>query len=345
MTKVKEKLENYLSQVNHQINISEKINKGVKKLENEEKNIFKIVSYVSTINKNKNKMNSLTQELMKSIKFSYKEEESNIKYEELYFNECFHVLKKIEKGNCELDYGGQAYGRILFDTNTSQVYYIDGCYSDKINIYENYNNFKSKIINKTITLQSQISGTYSVIHKGLFYFFELKNNNNTNNLIKYDLIQNKILNSKNILPDAILGNSQNNWGGYNDIILITDNYNLYAVYSSNNNNKRISIAMIDENNLNVIKIWNTDSKEKNQCGPIFMINNILYHIKDYSSENVSVIYSYNLENEKSTNINIPFENKGGYDSSLTYYPDFNCLMTVNNRKIYKYNIVLDKSPS
>ena len=43
MTKVKEKLENYLSQVNHQINISEKINKGVKKLENEEKNIFKIV--------------------------------------------------------------------------------------------------------------------------------------------------------------------------------------------------------------------------------------------------------------------------------------------------------------
>ena len=301
MTKVKEKLENYLSQVNHQINISEKINKGVKKLENEEKNIFKIVSYVSTINKNKNKMNSLSQELMKSIKFSYKEEESNIKYEELYFNVCFYELKKIEKGNCELDYGGQIQGRILFDTNTSQVYYIDGYNSNIINIYENYNNFKSKIINKTITLQSQISGTYSVIHKGFFYFFELKNYNNTNNL--------------------------------------------YAVYSSNNNNKRISIAKIDENNLNVIKIWNTDSKEKGQCGPIFMINNILYHIKSYNSENDSVIYSYNLENEKSSNINIPFENKGGNDSSLTYYPNFNCLMTVNNQMICKYNIVLDKSPA
>jgi len=345
VTKVKEKLENYLSQVNHQINISEKINKGVKKLENEEKNIFKIVSYVSTINKNKNKMNSLSQELMKSIKFSYKEEESNIKYEELYFNGIIYELKKIEKGNCELDYGGKTQGRILFDTNTSQVYYIDGYNSNIINIYENYNNFKSKIINKTITLQSQISGTYSVIHKGFFYFFELKNNNNTNNLIKYDLIQNKILNSKTILPDAILGNSQNCWSGCNDIILITDKYNLYAVYSSKNNNKRISIAKIDENNLNVIKIWNTDSKEKGQCGPIFMINNILYHIKSCSSENDSVIYSYNLENEKSSNINIPFENKGGYDSSLTYYPNFNCLMTVNNYKIYKYNIVLEKSPA
>ena len=98
-----------------------------------------------------------------------------------------------------------------------------------------------------------------------------------------------------------------------------------------------------KNILNVIKIWNTDSLEKVQCGPIFMIKGILYHIKKYDNENDSVIYSYDLEKEKSRKVNIIFfENKGGYDSSLTYYSNLNCLMTVNDQKIYKYYVFLDK---
>ena len=130
-------------------------------------------------------------------------------------------------------------------------------------------------------------------------------------------------------------------GGYNDIILISDNESLYAVYSSTNNNKRISVAKIDNINLNIIKIWNTYSLEKQKCGPIFMINNILYNIKSPYNENDSVIYSYDLLNEKSNKINIPFENKGSYDSSLTYYPHSKCLMTVNNYKLYKYEDILE----
>ena len=145
--------------------------------------------------------------------------------------------------------------------------------------------------------------------------------------------------NKEILSDADL-NNQNQWGGNNNINLISDNITLYAIYASNNNNRRISIALIDENSLNVIKTWNTDSLEKNRCGPIFMINDILYHIKSYSNENDSVIYSYDLKTEKSNQINIPFENKGKYDSSLTYYHHLNCLMTVNNKNIYKYNVLL-----
>ena len=54
-------------------------------------------------------------------------------------------------------------------------------------------------------------------------------------------------------------------GGYNDIILISDNIQLYAIYSSSNNNKRITIAKIDDNNLDLIKIWNTESLEKGKC--------------------------------------------------------------------------------
>ena len=180
------------------------------------------------------------------------------------------------------------------------------------------------------------SVNYSVIHKNYFYYFKYT----TNNLIKYDLNKKQIILEKTILPDANLEN-QNSWGGNNNINLASDDNNLYAIYASNNNNKSISIALLDETNLNVIKTWNTDSLEKKKCGPIFMIKGILYHIKSYSNQNDSVIYRYDLEEGKSSKINIPFENKGGYDSSLTYYSHLNCLMTVNSTKIYKYSVTLE----
>ena len=66
--------------------MNEKINKGIKKMENEEKNIIKIISYISKINKNKKNINKILVELMRNIKFKYEEEKNNIKYEEYYFN-------------------------------------------------------------------------------------------------------------------------------------------------------------------------------------------------------------------------------------------------------------------
>ena len=89
VTKIKEQLENFLSDSNNQIKISERINKGIKKLENEEKNMIKNLSYISKINKTKKDMNKLLSVLMKNIKFCFEEnkgEKSNIKYEEYYFN-------------------------------------------------------------------------------------------------------------------------------------------------------------------------------------------------------------------------------------------------------------------
>ena len=53
VTKIKEKLENYLSESNDEIKISERIKKGIKKMENEENNMIKLLSYVSKINKTK----------------------------------------------------------------------------------------------------------------------------------------------------------------------------------------------------------------------------------------------------------------------------------------------------
>ena len=87
VTKVKEKLEIFLSECNNFIKIGEKINKGVKKLENnKEKNILKNLNYISVINKNQKKMNIFIFQLMKNIKINFEEENANIKFEEYYFN-------------------------------------------------------------------------------------------------------------------------------------------------------------------------------------------------------------------------------------------------------------------
>ena len=95
VTKVKEKLEFFLSECNNKIKISERIIKGLKKLESQEKNNIKILSFISKMNKTHKNNYKIMQELIKSIKFNYEEKKSNIKYEEYYFNGIL-IPKNIE---------------------------------------------------------------------------------------------------------------------------------------------------------------------------------------------------------------------------------------------------------
>ena len=87
VTQIKEKLENFLSESNRILKVREKITKGIKILEKEkEKNMIKILSYVAKINDNKKETNEFLRILMKNLKLSFQEEETNIKYKEYFFN-------------------------------------------------------------------------------------------------------------------------------------------------------------------------------------------------------------------------------------------------------------------
>ena len=87
VTKAKEKLENNLSLINNEIRISEKINKGINKLKNDKnKDTYKILTYISEINKNQKNISKLLKTHMKSLKFLFKEDQNKIIYEEYYFN-------------------------------------------------------------------------------------------------------------------------------------------------------------------------------------------------------------------------------------------------------------------
>jgi len=86
VTKTKEKLEEYLSFSNKIIKNIERINKGIKTLEKEEKNMIKILTYVSKINKNDKEITKLNDTCMRNIKIIFEEKEKKIKYEEYFFN-------------------------------------------------------------------------------------------------------------------------------------------------------------------------------------------------------------------------------------------------------------------
>jgi len=64
----------------------EKINKGIKLLEKEEKNMIKKLTYVSKINKNDKETKIFFQTLMRNIKISFEEKDDKVKYEEYFFN-------------------------------------------------------------------------------------------------------------------------------------------------------------------------------------------------------------------------------------------------------------------
>ena len=56
VTKIKEQFEINLSKIDNLLKTTEKINRGIKALEKEEKTLIKTLSYVSIINKNQKEM-------------------------------------------------------------------------------------------------------------------------------------------------------------------------------------------------------------------------------------------------------------------------------------------------
>ena len=96
VTKTKEKLEFFLSEMNDIIKCNEKINKGIKFYEKEiENNFIKNLSYVSKINKIQNKNKKLFCELMRNIKIFFDKENNSIKCEDYYFS-GIQIPKNIE---------------------------------------------------------------------------------------------------------------------------------------------------------------------------------------------------------------------------------------------------------
>ena len=154
ITKVKEKLENFWSRANTQIKKNEMINKGIKRIKNEEeKNMIKTLTYISKINKNQKEMKTLQRELMKSIKFTYQEEDSNIKYEEFCFN-GIQIPKNIEVKDIKYNSLNISWDIDLIN-NSNNIEYIIEMRKEKEKYIEVYKGKNKSCLIDNLSLNSE----------------------------------------------------------------------------------------------------------------------------------------------------------------------------------------------
>ena len=97
VTKVKEKMENTLSEINEEIRLSERINKISNKIEKDDANLMKIISFISKIKNSITTMNETLKKPLKNIKFNFQKEKKSLNFEEYYINNLnqFNVDSKI----------------------------------------------------------------------------------------------------------------------------------------------------------------------------------------------------------------------------------------------------------
>ena len=96
VTKTKEKLEYFLSDTQKLLKINERINKGIKIIQNEkEKNMIKMLSYISKMSKTEKEAKLLLNQQMKNIKINFNIDKCDLNFKDDYFN-GINIPKDIE---------------------------------------------------------------------------------------------------------------------------------------------------------------------------------------------------------------------------------------------------------
>ncbi len=87
VTKIKDKFEENMSLIKELLRKCEQIQKGIKNLQKEEKNMIKTLSYISKVNQNQRKIDNLMNSPMKNMNIAFNKDKCIIEYKEYYFNE------------------------------------------------------------------------------------------------------------------------------------------------------------------------------------------------------------------------------------------------------------------
>ena len=217
--------------------------------------------------------------------------------------------------------------------NEKKIYHIIG-YSNwnSIRIYNDFESFKNQNYNE-LKLSIKGCGSNWTIFKNNLYCCT---DTNGKKIFKINLKTNKMETEKEINDN---NGDAGQWGGYNTVIFISNPQSIYIIYQSNNGNKLV-IRELNPDSLEIIKSWETDAKTKSSYGALFMIGKILFGIDKYSASPTKIIYKYDLDKKQSNNINMNFQNIGGYDTSLHYCYNTGQLWTINNGKFYSYDVQL-----
>ena len=176
--------------------------------------MIKILTYISKINKNQKEMNLLFQELMRNIKISFIEEESNIKYEDYYFN-GIQIPKNIEFKDISTN-SFKIYWKIddinIININKKEIKYKVEIKKENekfIKVYEgNNNNCLIDNLNKNTNYEIRICSIYNDIISNYSEIYKIKTKDLDSIILRESGKENEFI--KEILE----------WSGYKSMELI-----------------------------------------------------------------------------------------------------------------------------
>ncbi|XP_028411447.1 noelin-like [Dendronephthya gigantea] len=216
---------------------------------------------------------------------------------------------------------GETYGTWMRDPlgllGSEKIWYINSLGGVEMLEFENMDLFKAGSVAKTYNLTYQSGGTGSVVYGRYLYF----NREGTPNIMKYDLFTEKVIReatpNKNINP-RLYGYQ---WGGYTGMDLSIDESGLWALYALPAYNGRLCASQLDPSTLGVLKTFcNVSTEAITFMGNAFVACGVVYSIDKYDEAQTTINYAYNTTNKTATTLAIPFVNKFGYNSMVSYNP-------------------------
>ena len=302
--------------------------KGLKLfLEEKDKQMIKILNYVSNINKNLKEMKLYFQEPMKNIKIIFNEKESNIIYNEYYFNGISMPVPKditfsdIEKNSFKISWKIDDMKII----DNKEIKY-------KVEIRKENEQFKLSYEgnNNNCIINNLDSGTYYEIRICSFYNNIISNWSQIYKIETKDIIDSIILNNNERKKEYI--NKIIEWSGYKSMELIyrgtRDGMTSKDFHNKcDNKGKTICLFLNDKDNIfggysSIPWTSNGGSKTANDCF-IFTLTNI------YNTEPTKFPYAKNRS--------VYHDTKNG---PYFGYPDLGFYTTFNdnsNRSCFPFN--------
>ncbi|GAA6215658.1 olfactomedin-like protein 3A isoform X1 [Lates japonicus] len=268
-------------------------------------------------------------------------EKQKAKYSKL--SDCSDMISSIKAMKILKRVGGPK-GVWSKDTGrgSGKVYIFNGTDDDTIHEFSSVQDFARSLglsLAKTIKLPSAWKGTGHVVYDNHAYYI---NQVDEITVVKYDMKNNSVTDSAvfpvqdhvpvySLTPETVMD-------------LAVDEEGLWAIYSTRQNDRHISLAKMDTNLLDIEQMWDTNCPRENAeaafviCGTLYVV----YNTKQPGRSRVQCVFDVNdmVTNEEAPLVYFP--KRYGAHSSLKYNPQEQLLYAWDDGYQILYKLIMKK---
>uniref|UniRef100_A0A4W6CNU7 Olfactomedin-like 3b n=1 Tax=Lates calcarifer TaxID=8187 RepID=A0A4W6CNU7_LATCA len=268
-------------------------------------------------------------------------EKQKAKYSKL--SDCSDMISSIKAMKILKRVGGPK-GVWSKDTGrgSGKVYIFNGTDDDTIHEFSSVQDFARSLglsLAKTVKLPSAWKGTGHVVYNNHAYYI---NQVDEITVVKYDMKNHSVTDSAvfpvqdhvpvySLTPETVMD-------------LAVDEEGLWAIYSTRQNDRHISLAKMDANSLDIEQMWDTNCPRENAeaafiiCGTLYVV----YNTKQPGRSHVQCVFDVNdmVTNEEAPQVYFP--KRYGAHSSLKYNPQEQLLYAWDDGYQILYKLIMKK---